>query len=136
MDRGRSDHVHADPTVVWKHDGDVPRQVRGDPEKVLTPGEDEPFAAAPLYPCATILKLLGNAHFICGRRYAADGIDRLGSCPHMQGKRSREFLVSLLAFQSSPALSGRCNNAYPVCTFHATGVSILTGPFGPVQRSF
>ncbi|WP_457628654.1 hypothetical protein, partial [Oceanithermus sp.] len=67
------------------------RQVRGDPEKVLTPGEDELFAAAPLYPCATTLKLLENAHFISGRRYAADGIDRLGSCPHLQGKQSREF---------------------------------------------
>ena len=39
-----------------------------------------------------------------------------------------------IAFQSSPALSGRCNvNIYDG---HLTVlvVSILTGPFGPVQR--
>ncbi len=36
-------------------------------------------------------------------------------------------------FQSSPALSGRCNQLVPEGQHHPHGVSILTGPFGPVQ---
>ena len=39
-----------------------------------------------------------------------------------------------LAFQSSPALSGRCNPAMHALRFLVAWVSILTGPFGPVQR--
>ena len=38
-----------------------------------------------------------------------------------------------LGFQSSPALSGRCNTPVTLMPL-APGVSILTGPFGPVQR--
>ena len=40
-----------------------------------------------------------------------------------------------MRFQSSPALSGRCNlmGRWPLT--EAVIVSILTGPFGPVQRT-
>ncbi len=37
-------------------------------------------------------------------------------------------------FQSSPALSGRCNQVNPVGRSAEVSVSILTGPFGPVQH--
>ena len=37
-------------------------------------------------------------------------------------------------FQSSPALSGRCNETYDRVELYLLSVSILTGPFGPVQR--
>ena len=37
-------------------------------------------------------------------------------------------------FQSSPALSGRCNMQPPFFYIGGDNVSILTGPFGPVQR--
>ena len=37
-------------------------------------------------------------------------------------------------FQSSPALSGRCNFQTFVLLIRTRQVSILTGPFGPVQR--
>ena len=38
------------------------------------------------------------------------------------------------AFQSSPALSGQCNVLFTVTYALQERVSILTGPFGPVQR--
>ena len=39
-------------------------------------------------------------------------------------------------FQSSPALSGRCNQSMPgIGSVQRQLVSILTGPFGPVQRA-
>ena len=39
-----------------------------------------------------------------------------------------------LTFQSSPALSGRCNYVITSSVVTTIEVSILTGPFGPVQR--
>ena len=46
---------------------------------------------------------------------------------------SSDGSVNIAKFQSSPALSGRCNTlvAPPLPSL---SVSILTGPFGPVQR--
>ena len=60
------------------------------------------------------------------------------SSPALSGRCNSTFAThwfALVAFQSSPALSGRCNSPIGLLTLGAARVSILTGPFGPVQPS-
>ena len=58
------------------------------------------------------------------------------SSPALSGRcnlRRRDNWAQRSGFQSSPALSGRCNLPGLGLHCHALFVSILTGPFGPVQ---
>ena len=59
------------------------------------------------------------------------------SSPALSGRCNMGTSFTVLSwdkFQSSPALSGRCNGVAAALLDHQGGVSILTGPFGPVQR--
>ena len=57
-----------------------------------------------------------------------------GPVQHPPDRRRRD--LDNILFQSSPALSGRCNYVHrPLPRGGVRGVSILTGPFGPVQPS-
>ena len=63
---------------------------------------------------------------------------RFQSSPALSGRCNATpnptHLWSGRAFQSSPALSGRCNTPLLIPLPVDKSVSILTGPFGPVQR--
>jgi len=86
-----------------------------------------------------------NPHrpFRAGATHFSGGL-YLGVCPRFNphrpfraGATEQELfkLLRQMEFQSSPALSGRCNGDHAVVFDRAQFVSILTGPFGPVQLS-
>ena len=80
--------------------------------------------------------LSGRCNFTLTARWGVNY--KFQSSPALSGRCNDSWMSAILtefAFQSSPALSGRCNPPESSPRYRRANVSILPGPFGPVQRA-